>query len=413
MDELNACVECGFTTSNAKIFTSHIEQHEEEHNRSSSGELSHAQTIEWTESDSSTLSPISVCERRSSCVASDCNPFYEAAEEEQPATAKPSKTAHVCPHCKFTTYMSQHMRSHLDAHSRHQGQMYQCDICQMQFSQKANMHRHRMRHSGVKPYECRYCKKRFFRKDQMQEHSMTHIKTGIEFDCPVAFCARQFNQHTTLRSHLDEAHNISAMSPASCKRCSLLFANSRRLLLHYQTRHDDRECAVSVSTANGLHAKRSQFLSRCAPATCSTQEGNKKSYYHKSYSSKVPSSTVLDQHNSCPTSSEDLIIMCINSSLTQPVAPPSRAVNEGKRGLMSPDAIIECDLQSLQATDSVNAKEPMECVHCGISFFDRTIHLLHKGLHTASDPWRCNLCGTQCVEKYMFTTHVIFANHTT
>ena len=32
---------------------------------------------------------------------------------------------------------------------------------------QANMHRHRMRHSGVKPYECRYCKKRFFRKDQV------------------------------------------------------------------------------------------------------------------------------------------------------------------------------------------------------------------------------------------------------
>lgn len=54
-----------------------------------------------------------------------------------------------------------------EAHERHQGQMYQCDICQMQFSQKANMHRHRMRHSGVKPYQCRYCLKRFFRKDQV------------------------------------------------------------------------------------------------------------------------------------------------------------------------------------------------------------------------------------------------------
>ncbi|PIO67346.1 hypothetical protein TELCIR_10907 [Teladorsagia circumcincta] len=43
MDELNACAECGFTTSSAEIFTSHIEQHEEEHNRSSSGDLSHAQ----------------------------------------------------------------------------------------------------------------------------------------------------------------------------------------------------------------------------------------------------------------------------------------------------------------------------------------------------------------------------------
>ena len=119
--------------------------------------------------------------------------------------------------------------------------MYQCDICQMQFSQKANMHRHRMRHSGVKPYECRYCFKKFFRKDQMQEHSMTHIKTGDDFDCPVADCNRQFSQHSALRSHLEEQHVISQTQQASCKRCSLLFANSRRLLLHYQTKHDDVE----------------------------------------------------------------------------------------------------------------------------------------------------------------------------
>ena len=114
----------------------------------------------------------------------------------------------------------------------------------MQFSQKANMHRHRMRHSGVKPYECRFCFKKFFRKDQMQEHSMTHIKTGDDFDCPVAGCIRQFSQHSALRSHLEEHHVISATQQASCKRCSLLFSNSRRLLLHYQTKHDEADVSI-------------------------------------------------------------------------------------------------------------------------------------------------------------------------
>lgn len=68
---------------------------------------------------------------------------------------------------------------------------------------------------------------------------MTHIKTGADFDCPVALCEQQFSQHASLRSHLDEAHNIGPNSPASCKRCSLMFSNSRRLLLHYQTKHDE------------------------------------------------------------------------------------------------------------------------------------------------------------------------------
>lgn len=70
---------------------------------------------------------------------------------------------------------------------------------------------------------------------------MTHIKTGDDFDCPVADCNRQFSQHSALRSHLEDQHVISQTQQASCKRCSLLFANSRRLLLHYQTKHDDAE----------------------------------------------------------------------------------------------------------------------------------------------------------------------------
>lgn len=89
----------------------------------------------------------------------------------------------------------------------------------------------------------------------MQEHSMTHIKTGADFDCPVALCDKQFSQHASLRTHLDEAHAIAPSTPASCKRCSLLFANSRRLLLHYQTKHDEGD----VSAKLRLHGKEIVF----------------------------------------------------------------------------------------------------------------------------------------------------------
>lgn len=155
------------------------------------------------------------------------------------------KITHKCPHCTFTTYMVQHMKSHLRAHDNFVGQMYICDVCGMAFSQKANMHRHRGTHSGVKPYECRFCQKRFFRKDQMQEHSMTHIKTGDDFDCPVFGCDGKFSQHTLLRQHLDQQHAIAANQQAQCKQCTLQFANSRRLLLHYQTKHDEYYSSVS------------------------------------------------------------------------------------------------------------------------------------------------------------------------
>lgn len=53
------------------------------------------------------------------------------------------------------------------------GKSFVCDICMKTFSNAANMRRHRVRHSGVKPFECRFCQKRFFRKDHMREH-MNH-----------------------------------------------------------------------------------------------------------------------------------------------------------------------------------------------------------------------------------------------
>lgn len=43
---------------------------------------------------------------------------------------------------------------------RHTRKMFECDVCNMKFSNGANMRRHKMRHTGVKPYECRVCQKR-------------------------------------------------------------------------------------------------------------------------------------------------------------------------------------------------------------------------------------------------------------
>lgn len=69
--------------------------------------------------------------------------------------------------------------------------------------------------------------------------------------------------------------------------------------------------------------------------------------------------------------------------------------------------------------DSMNGGEedklanggPLECLHCGIFFFDKTLFFLHKGLHSEKDVWRCNLCGVDCNEKYTFNSHMISAKH--
>jgi hypothetical protein len=56
-------------------------------------------------------------------------------------------------------------------------------------------------------------------------------------------------------------------------------------------------------------------------------------------------------------------------------------------------------------------KEHKDCLYCGLIFLDQTLYLLHKGLHSDSDPWKCNLCGHECHDKYRFHTHIISADH--
>lgn len=53
----------------------------------------------------------------------------------------------------------------------------------------------------------------------------------------------------------------------------------------------------------------------------------------------------------------------------------------------------------------------LTCVYCGIIFPDQTLYLLHRSLHSEASPWKCNLCGKTCKDKYDFNSHVISKGH--
>ncbi|KAL3982162.1 C2H2-type zinc finger family protein [Acanthocheilonema viteae] len=444
MEDMNACTQCGFMTNNFSDFKEHIEQHESERHLTTTNTSSRQ---EWNEDldELSSTPNLSSPEQFSPAAASSPPVSGNNSTSKTTTTttnsnsSSSSKTMHVCPHCNFETCMSQHMKSHLDAHERHQGQMYQCDICHMQFSQKANMHRHRMRHTGVKPYQCRYCLKKFFRKDQMQEHSMTHIKTGADFDCPVALCDKQFSQHASLRTHLDEAHAIAPSTPASCKRCSLLFANSRRLLLHYQTKHDEGDTSNVVVTSpvkpksennakdmytftSPISKKQRRTSAQTIFAAIQDQlKFIKQESMKPSINEDVPRCMDYEQTGYGMTNEEWLLSLSnVNTpALITDIKPETalqqlwtRTSNAGSENTEDQSHSPSVDSGSSSATDGEGGdKEQQECMHCGMIFMDQTLYLLHKGLHSDSDPWKCNLCGHGCGDKYMFTTHVISSDH--
>jgi len=112
--------------------------------------------------------------------------------------------------------------------------MFECDVCNMKFSNGANMRRHKMRHTGVKPYECRICQKRFFRKDHLAEHFTTHTKT-LPYHCPI--CNRGFQRQIAMRAHFQNEHVGQHDLVKTCPLCSFRAGTMKSLRVHFFNRY--------------------------------------------------------------------------------------------------------------------------------------------------------------------------------
>ncbi|XP_004927794.2 DNA-binding protein Ikaros [Bombyx mandarina] len=112
--------------------------------------------------------------------------------------------------------------------------IFECDVCNMKFSNGANMRRHKMRHTGVKPYECRVCQKRFFRKDHLAEHFTTHTKS-LPYHCPI--CNRGFQRQIAMRAHFQNEHVGQHDLVKTCPLCSYRAPTMKSLRVHFLNRH--------------------------------------------------------------------------------------------------------------------------------------------------------------------------------
>ncbi|KAI4462528.1 zinc finger protein [Holotrichia oblita] len=161
---------------------------------------------------------------------------------------------HRCDHCDFDAVNKVALAAHItQVHTNTRGnevemetennnpppdrvhrKMFECDVCNMKFSNGANMRRHKMRHTGVKPYECRVCQKRFFRKDHLAEHFTTHTKT-LPYHCPI--CNRGFQRQIAMRAHFQNEHVGQHDLVKSCPLCSYRAGSMKSLRVHFFNRH--------------------------------------------------------------------------------------------------------------------------------------------------------------------------------
>ncbi|XP_041972863.1 zinc finger protein ztf-16-like [Aricia agestis] len=192
-----------------------------------------------TEADSGTVSPNLPAVK---------NEPVPAASKETPKRG--SGTLLKCTTCNsFSTLSSRALTTHMaqcspdnnnvaatqnNTDARPHRKLFECDVCNMKFSNGANMRRHKMRHTGVKPYECRVCQKRFFRKDHLAEHFTTHTKS-LPYHCPI--CNRGFQRQIAMRAHFQNEHVGQHDLVKTCPLCSYRAQTMKSLRVHFFNRH--------------------------------------------------------------------------------------------------------------------------------------------------------------------------------
>ncbi|XP_012279715.1 Krueppel homolog 1 isoform X1 [Orussus abietinus] len=415
-----------------------------------------------------------------------------------------------------------------EGHSGHRShrKMFECDVCNMKFSNGANMRRHKMRHTGVKPYECRVCQKRFFRKDHLAEHFTTHSKT-LPYHCPI--CNRGFQRQIAMRAHFQNEHVGQHDMVKSCPLCNYRAATMKCLRLHFFNRHGidldnpgpNGSSSSVMNSCTPSEAMSSAPLSDSGDSTGNRSADNATPPMHfltphveisipypeqaagQGNSSPAPlngdspnSPQSADSNSNAPSSSHHHQL-AINSTVVHrnvgggeetitpsisliPIKqePNSNGLDENgatSSSLPLPSLIKVSPLKSLLRDDlrrklstssnsstgnnhsgglnpgnnnnnnkSVNNNntgnnnnntssclnssphsrgEPptstrpdprttgLQCTHCRITFPDQTLYFLHKGCHSESNPWKCNICGEQCCNLYQFNSHLLSKSH--
>lgn len=62
---------------------------------------------------------------------------------------------------------------------------------------------------------------------------------------------------------------------------------------------------------------------------------------------------------------------------------------------------VEADLFDAQLT----------CHYCEIIFGNVIMYAMHMGCHNFDDPYTCNICGQQCIDKFSFFLHIARSEH--
>lgn len=222
-------------------------------------------------------------------------------------------------------------------------------------------------------------------------------KKPLPFMCPA--CKKRFQRQIAMNSHFQNEH-ISESSPSgsrSCKLCGHSAPSMSVMRSHLLTSHKidlDKPSPV----ASPIHNPQYSLLEASLRSGSSQEEAEPScsNIDMSSSRSNTPTSSEQSPERSlAKPEEEDETSMVEDLSLrrTAPQSPSSK-----RQRVVSP--------RRSPSPPAGGQLGRFCCCYCNISYPDQTLHFLHMGFHSESNPWKCSRCGHQASDLHDFNTHL-------
>lgn len=347
-----------------------------------------------------------------------------------------------------------HMRIHLQEKSTKDMVIRKCDICDVSFPGLISLNKHKLYQHNF----CSTCEQVFPDRAALEAHKLQHEKEANPYKCDI--CQRTFTERDKYNNHIcaasamlssenafaalasaEEDNDVSIISESSkqevavvCRSTSPEDLAKMSLAFWQSMNNEENSIGNSVGSEDQAHGKIGNSTAGL-PLLVESVAGNVSLVDDISVSSASPCTALFDSESK--SMSHPTLVNCLSGRKVttseehqlqkfQPRANPRKSSTPKRSDALVPkpdmsgtclsDVSISCEQMATSSQQLVNQKvvnmsELSECANCGIYFSDRTMYIMHMGLHVPDNPWQCNLCGVACHDRYSFAVHVMKTQH--
>ena len=272
---------------------------------------------------------------------------------------------------------------------------YECDVCEAEFAQKANLFVHMRVHTGDKPFECSVCAKTFSQAGNLSGHMRRH-KGERPFTCYV--CEKTFIDSGSLSCHL-RVH--TGDRPYKCGDCDKRFARTHHLSSHQRTHTGERPykcgvCQLSFATTWVL-SQHGLVHTGERPHKCSVCSRN---FTHSSHLIQHMRTHSGERPYKCD--------VCNQSFIASNVLLSHMRTHSGER----PYTCNTCHQSFSQSSGlrrhvrTHSGEKPYKCTLCEMTFASGGGLHTHIRTHTGERPYPCTQCQKSFSQTSTLSAHM-------